>query len=45
LKTNELKLKRTIRFEGNHYKRKRGGQVPSSVRIQAPARRRGSVSP
>jgi hypothetical protein len=25
--------------------RKEGGQVPRSVRIQAPARQRGSVSP
>jgi hypothetical protein len=34
------------RLEGNHFEgRKEGGQVPHSVRIQAPARQRGSVSP
>jgi hypothetical protein len=42
----QLDSKGKQRLEGNHFKgRKEGGQVPHSVRIQAPARQRGSVSP
>jgi hypothetical protein len=42
----QLDSKGKQRLEGNHFEgRKEGGQVPHSVRIQAPARQRGSVSP